>query len=93
MRRNCLGMIRWERDPRVIWRRTGERRLLCNDAGELHIIEQTGSVTWDVLERPLEEHTLLTILARKYDVPSSEIREQVQVFLTELEASGLVRRA
>ena len=86
-------MTMWQRDPRVLSRCSGSRRILqlC-DAGDVTVVDGTGSVMWDLLADPLQERDLVAALSDAFDVDESTVEAQLCAFLQELRTVGLVQR-
>jgi hypothetical protein len=82
-------MIRWRRDPRVLWRRSGPRVLfLAPSSGELGVLEGVGAVVWELLETPMYQADLLQTLADAFGLPLSDVEDQLRPFLVDLHGQG-----
>ena len=87
-----MALTVWEREPEVLWRGSGSRRVLnVADATDPCIVEGTGALIWDLLADVHEEAELVTTLAGAFDVDAAIVRDQVRQFLGELCAIGAVR--
>ena len=81
----------WERAPEVLWRRSGDRRILMGPSTEdVLVVEGTGVPIWDALEQPASEEDLVTELSDRFGVRAEDVRGEVASFLTELRSAGLV---
>jgi hypothetical protein len=58
----------WRRDPRVLWRRSGDRVVLLPPGSEeLVVLEGSAALVWHELERPTDERRLIARLAGRFD--------------------------
>lgn len=85
-------MTAWRRDPGVLWRRSGDRRLLLPpNEDEVVLLEGVGSLVWDALETPMSEEQLIEDLASHFDVEMMRVGTDVTAFLDQLCSLGAVR--
>jgi hypothetical protein len=83
---------RWERDPRVVWRRCLDRTLIQPPGhDEPLVLNATGRLVWELLDEPLTEPELVATLADVFDRDTTEVAVEVTGFLSELrEVGGVV---
>lgn len=82
---------RWSRQPRALWRRSSDRIIvLPPEQAEPLLLEGTGTLIWELLEHPMEEHTLVDLLARATTAEQAIIAPEVRSFLTRLAAEHVV---
>jgi hypothetical protein len=88
-----MAMTRiWRRDERVLWRRSGERRLLaCPHSDELVVLDGAGALTWDLLAAPLSEQELIDALAAAHSSSDPGLSADVHGFMHDLHEAGAVR--
>ena len=60
------------------------------DLASLFSINSVGSTIWQALEKPRTVDELVTAVADAYDVPQEKAREDLQVFLNEAQAAGII---
>jgi hypothetical protein len=60
------------------------------DLASLFSLNSVGSTILEALERPCTADELVTLVADTYDVSSEKAREDLQVFLNEAQAAGVV---
>ena len=85
-------MNRWQREPSVLWRRSGSRvvALPC-DADECVLLDGVGTLIWDQLEEPATAEELVQDLAATFpEEPVTTIRTEIGQFLGQLHASRIV---
>jgi hypothetical protein len=81
----------WSREPRTLWRRSGDRVLvLPPGTDELLLLTGTGRVTWELLEQALPEAALVTALAQVYGTEEATIARDLDPFLQSMAAAGAV---
>ena len=86
-------MSRWQRHPEVLWRRSGARRVLnCPSSEDVVVVDGSGSLVWDLLVEPVDEHELTTMLSEHFDVDEERVRGEVAGFLERLHEVGAVVR-
>lgn len=86
-------MSAWQRDPRTLWRRSGDRVLVSPpDRDDSLLLDGSGAVTWQLLASPVEEDQLVTQLTQLFDVDSATVRAEIGPFLRELAALDVVRQ-
>jgi hypothetical protein len=84
-------MTVWERAPEVVWRRSGDRRILMGPSSEdVLVIEGTGGPIWDALEQPAAADDLVADLSDRFGVRAEDVRAELASFLAELRSVGLV---
>jgi hypothetical protein len=90
----CPATPTWQRDRRVLWRRSGDRVVLM-PPGRMDIIllEGTGAVTWHLLDAPMEHDELVRSLAASFDIAAATVDVDVKDFLNELAGIGAVVRS
>lgn len=82
----------WSRDPRALWRRSGQRVIvLCGYDRQPFVLAGTGLVLWALLEDPIEQEELVAELALAYGTDAAIVEAQVLPFLEELVAAEAVR--
>jgi hypothetical protein len=88
--------VRTSGDDAVVARRFGAETLLvpvCGGVGDLdsvYTLNEAGTVIWEALARPVPIGELAASLAARFDVTAEEARIDVEAFLGELAALGLV---
>ena len=84
-------MTRWCHAPGVLWRRSVGRIVIdAPGADEPLLLDGSGAVVWDLLTEPLEIDALSLELSRRFAVPASTVRGDVEPLLAELHAAGAV---
>ncbi len=63
------------------------------DLASLYSFNGVGSTIWEALEKPRTAEELVTLIANVYDVSPEKAREDLQVFLNEAQAAGVVQVA
>jgi hypothetical protein len=61
------------------------------DLASLFSFNQVGSTIWEAIEKPRTVDELVTVLADTYEVTSEKAREDLEVFLNEAQAAGIVQ--
>ncbi len=63
------------------------------DLASLYSFNGVGSTIWEALEKPRTVDELVALIADTYDVSPEKAREDLQVFLKEAQAAGVVEVA
>jgi coenzyme PQQ synthesis protein D (PqqD) len=63
------------------------------DLASLYSFNAVGSTIWEALEKPRTVDELVNLLADTYEVSPEKAREDLQVFLNEAQAAGVVQMA
>ena len=61
------------------------------DLASLFSFNQVGSTIWEALEKPRTVEELVTVLADTYEVTPEKAHEDLEVFLNEAQAAGVVQ--
>ena len=61
------------------------------DLASLFSFNQVGSSIWEAIEQPRTVDELVTLVADAYDVTPEKAREDIEVFLNEAQAAGIVQ--
>jgi hypothetical protein len=61
------------------------------DLASLFSFNQVGSTIWEAIEKPRTVDELVTLVADAYDVTAEKAREDIEVFLNEAQAAGIVQ--
>jgi len=61
------------------------------DLASLYSFNPTGNTIWQALEKPKTIDELVNLLAETYDVSEDQARQDVDSFLAEAQAMGLIR--
>ena len=61
------------------------------DLASLFSFNQVGSTIWEAIEKPRTVDELVTLVADVYDVTPEKAREDLEVFLNEAQAAGVVQ--
>jgi hypothetical protein len=61
------------------------------DLASLFSFNQVGSTIWEAIEKPHTVDELVTLVADAYDVTPEKAREDIEVFLNEAQAAGIVQ--
>lgn len=78
-------MTTWQRDPRALWRRSGDRIILAPPGdGACVLLEDTAAITWRLLEVPIEHTELVALLGELFDADADTVRTEVEAFLVGL---------
>jgi hypothetical protein len=81
----------WSRDPRAVWRRSGDRVIVLPAAAERPLVlTGTGRVSWELLADPLTEGELIATLVELYGTDEETIGRELLPFLQELVTAGAV---
>jgi len=68
----------------------GEIVMMNLEKGNYYNLGKTGSVVWNMLEKPISVETLIQDLLEKYYVTRQQCEEEVLFFLNELKKEGLI---
>jgi hypothetical protein len=81
----------WGRDPRALWRRSGDRVLVLPHTGDAPLVlTGTGRVSWELLQEPMPESELIGALAELYGTDRETVGRELVPFLQELAMAGAV---
>jgi hypothetical protein len=81
----------WRRDPRVLWRRSGDGFVLLPPGSEeLVVLEDVAALVWSLLERPVDEAQLVVRLARRFGSDTVTVETDVGPFLRRLRDRGVL---
>ena len=69
----------------------GEVVVLSVDSGKYYNMNEVGSLIWALVERPISVGDLIERLVVEFEVERDTCLEEVQAFLRELHADGLVQ--
>ena len=61
------------------------------DLASLFSFNQVGSTIWEAIEKPRTVDELVNVLADTYDVTPEKARQDLEVFLNEAQAAGVVQ--
>jgi len=61
------------------------------DLASLFSFNQVGSTIWEAIEKPRTVDDLVSLVADAYDVTAEKAREDIEVFLNEAQAAGIVQ--
>ena len=87
------GCVLWERDDRVLWRRSGSTALLKHpEADDVVQLDRTGLALWSALDGPAPLVEVADRLALRYGVDPTQVARDLGPILSELESLQLVRR-
>lgn len=59
---------------------------------EILVLENSGSIIWEILATPASEEEIVSSLAEVYEQPPSLVRPSTLAFLAALEEKGLVSK-
>lgn len=84
--------MQYGRSDEVTWDMSGDRAVVLDAAGAVLItLNPVGSLLWQMLDSPRAAADLVDALADRYpEVPLAQLREDVELFLEELMAEGLL---
>lgn len=85
-------MTTWQRDPRTLWRRSGDRIVVAPSGTDSVLLEGTAGITWRLLEEPMEHTELLALLGGLFEADPDTIETEVEAFLVQLVDIGAVAR-
>jgi len=60
------------------------------DLASIYSFNETGSVLWNALEHPRTLESLTSLLCQSFDVGQLDARRDVDAFVREMEAAGLL---
>lgn len=84
-------MTTWQRATGVVWRRSGDHRILLGPASEEPVIlAGSGGVIWDLLAEPTDGPELCSQLALLHGEPLTTLEGETLSFIEELCEAGLV---
>jgi PqqD family protein of HPr-rel-A system len=85
----------WRRDPVLPFQRMDEETIVVDPRSrEVHLLNGTAARIWELLERERSMEELVTALGDEYEgAPADTVRAEVQAFVTEMGAKGLVHAA
>ena len=63
------------------------------DLASLFSFNSVGSTIWEALEKPRTVDELVNVVADAYEVSQEKAREDLEVFLNEAQAAGVVQMA
>ena len=88
-------MTVWRRDPGVLWRRSGTRRILLAPGRDaIDVIDGPGALVWDLLcEQDWDHDELVNELAARHAAPRTTVDVDVRDFLATLTSQGAVQQA
>lgn len=82
---------RWSRDPRALWRRSGDRVIvLTPDRDDPLVLTGVGCASWELLAAPMVEGELFATLGELYGVDDDQVAGDLVPFLEQLAAAGAV---
>ena len=61
------------------------------DLASLFSFNQVGGTIWEAIEKPRTVDDLVSLVADAYDVTAEKAREDIEVFLNEAQAAGIVQ--
>ena len=70
----------------------GELVMMDAEAGRYYGISGVGARAFELLESPISIQGLVETITREYDVEEERCRSDLQTFVQELMANGLIRR-
>lgn len=76
--------------PGVLGADVADRHVLLSDSLHYHGVDEVARRIWDLLEHPRSVEELVATLTAQYDVPPDRCRTEVEAFLDQLDAAGLV---
>ena len=80
------------RNPEFVTAEMDEDLVMMSlESNNYYSLDSIGRAIWELLEEPLQVSALCERLLEDFDVERSRCVEDVVEFLTELEASGLIR--
>lgn len=83
----------WERDPHVLWRRSGTLVVLkAPAADELVTLDESGLELWSELEQPVTLQEVADRLAERYGVSPSQVAADLEPLFDDLERLHLIHR-
>jgi hypothetical protein len=87
------GEGRYRRAEGLIWREfAGEVIVATREGDDFEVLASTGSLIWELLERPCSVDELVDPLAVVFGTSGSSIRGDVVAYVDELEERGVIER-
>jgi hypothetical protein len=84
----------WEPDPEVVTQRVeGETVLVHLRTNEIYALNSTASRAWDLLATGTNREAVQEELQREFDVPSDQIRNEIDTLIANLIEKKLLRPA
>jgi len=84
----------WEPDPEVVTQRVeGETVLVHLRTNEIYALNPTASRAWDLLATGANREAVQEELQREFDVPSDQIRNEIDTLIANLIEKKLLRPA
>jgi hypothetical protein len=81
----------WGRDPRALWRRSGDRVIVLPSTADAPLVlTGTGRVAWELLHEPTPEEELIGALAELYGTDRDTVGRELVPFLRGLATAGAV---
>jgi hypothetical protein len=68
----------------------GSTVLLNVDTGDYYTLNGSGTLVWELLERPVTGSDILAALCTGFDVEEPQARQDLAEFLTDLAREGLI---
>lgn len=82
---------RWQRDPRVLWRRSGlEVVLLPPEASECTVATGSAWHVWKYLDRPMSAEDLQAALTVELGIPEDAVADGIRLLLEMLRGCGAI---
>ena len=82
----------WEPDPEVVTQRVeGETVLVHLRTNEIYALNSTASRAWDLLATGMNREAVQEELQREFDVPSDQIRDEIDTLIANLIEKKLLR--
>ena len=82
----------WEPDPEVVTQRVeGETVLVHLRTNEIYALNSTASRAWDLLATGMNREAVQEELQREFDVPSDQIRNEIDTLIANLIEKKLLR--
>jgi hypothetical protein len=84
----------WEPDPEVVTQRVeGDTVLVHLRTNEIYALNSTASRAWDLLATGMNREAVQEELQREFDVPSDQIRNEIDTLIANLIEKKLLRPA
>ena len=84
----------WDPDPEVVTQRVeGETVLVHLRTNEIYALNSTASRAWDLLATGMNREAVQEELQREFDVPSDQIRDEIDSLIANLIEKKLLRPA
>lgn len=78
--------------PGLIWRLLDENVVVvAPDAGDVHVLSQTGAVIWQLLAEEKSLTEIVTHLAENFTVSFEQAQADLLAFIHQLQASNLLQ--